>query len=145
MFILYIEYIDFVNIELYNLINGGDILNTMIYNLKKLRKELGLSQKEFGDKLKLTSASISKLENGERNITERHIYQICEVFNVNEDWLRNGNGEIFKNINDIELAAMMGKTFSSNDEFLKKVFLTFAELTDDEREVVQKIINKLSK
>lgn len=120
-------------------------MNTMIYNLKKLRKELGLSQKEFGNKLKLTSASISKLENGERNITERHIYQICEVFNVNEDWLRNGNGKIFKNIDDIELAAMMGKTFSSNDEFLKKVFLTFAELTDDEREVVQKIINKLSK
>ncbi|EGT4846889.1 TPA: helix-turn-helix transcriptional regulator [Clostridioides difficile] len=131
--------------ELYNLIIGGDDLNTMICNLKKLRKELGLSQKEFGDKLKLTSASISKLENGERNITERHISQICEVFNVNEDWLRNGNGEMFKNIDDIELAAMMGKTFSSNDEFLKKVFLTFAELTDDEREVIQKVIDKLSK
>lgn len=114
-------------------------------NLKELRVKLGLSQKEFAEKLLVSDATISRLEKGERKLTDRFIFQICEVFNVNEDWLRNGNGEMFKNIDDVELAAMMGKTFSSNDEFLKKVFLTFAELTDDEREVIQKVIDKLSK
>ncbi|TQW60947.1 XRE family transcriptional regulator, partial [Clostridioides difficile] len=121
---------------------GGVNMNE---NLKELRIKLGLSQKEFAEKLLVSDATISRLEKGERKLTDRFIFQICEVFNVNEDWLRNGNGEMFKNIDDIELAAMMGKTFSSNDEFLKKVFLTFAELTDDEREVIQKVIDKLSK
>ncbi|MDB2926978.1 XRE family transcriptional regulator, partial [Clostridioides difficile] len=51
-------------------------------NLKELRIKLGLSQKEFAEKLLVSDATISRLEKGERKLTDRFIFQICEVFNV---------------------------------------------------------------
>lgn len=113
-------------------------------NLKLLRDDLGLSQKEFANKLKVSDTTISKLENGERNITDRMLIQICDTFNVRSEWLRTGKGNIYRTINDLNIANMMGKVFADNDDFLKKVFLTFSSLNNEERAVIQKVINALS-
>lgn len=113
-------------------------------NLKLLRDSLGLSQKEFASKLNVSDTTISKLEKGERNITDRMFTQICDTFNVNPNWLRNGEGTIHKVIDDLSIAQMMGKVFAEDDEFLKKVFLTFSNLSSEERAVIQKVINALS-
>lgn len=69
-------------------------MNTRI---KELRKFLHLTQKEFGLKIGLRS-SISEYENGNTPITERTILAICSQLNVNENWLRYGQGEMFNNI-----------------------------------------------
>ena len=45
--------------------------------LNLLRKTLKISQEEFGKRLGVTGASISRLEKGERNITEQMIKSIC--------------------------------------------------------------------
>lgn len=66
-------------------------MNTRI---KELRNFLGLTQKEFGQKLGFKS-SISEIENGTAPIVERTIVSIVSVFNVNEKWLRTGEGEMF--------------------------------------------------
>ena len=66
-------------------------MNTRI---KELRKYLNLTQKEFGNIIGLRS-SISEIENGTAPITERTIISICSKFNVNEKWLRFGNGDMF--------------------------------------------------
>lgn len=121
---------------------GGDNLKE---NIKTLREHLGLSQKAFADRLMLTPPTISRIEKGDRKINDRLIVQICNEFNVNEEWLRSGEGEMFKGSDDFELASMMGKMFSGDDNFLKNVFLTFARLNDSEREVVKKIIKELNK
>ncbi|WP_107926546.1 helix-turn-helix domain-containing protein [Lysinibacillus parviboronicapiens] len=63
--------------------------------LLKLRNELKLNQAEFGEKIGLSKASISALESGSRNITDRHIMLLSSEFNVNENWLRSGEGEMF--------------------------------------------------
>ena len=65
--------------------------------VKELRKVLNLSQKEFADKLQITQAGLSKIEVGGSILTERNIKTICEKFNINEDWLRNGIEPIFNN------------------------------------------------
>lgn len=69
-------------------------MNTRI---KELRNTLNLSQKEFGNAIGLKS-SISEIENKKAPITERTIIAICNIFNVNEEWLRSGKGEMFINI-----------------------------------------------
>ena len=69
-------------------------MNTRI---KELRNYLKLTQKEFGLKIGLKS-SISEIENGNAPITERTIIAICQIFNVNEKWLRLGEGEMFNTI-----------------------------------------------
>lgn len=68
-------------------------MNTRI---KELRKKLNLSQREFGSQIGLRS-SISEIENNQAPITERTIIAICLKYNVNEEWLRTGNGEMFVN------------------------------------------------
>lgn len=63
--------------------------------LKLLRKDLNLSQKEFGSKIFLSQDHISSLENGRRVLTDRSIKDICSEFDVNEEWLRTGMGETY--------------------------------------------------
>lgn len=71
-------------------------MNTRI---KKLRNSLNLSQKEFGAKIGLKPTSMCDIENGRCNINQRVIISICAKFNVNEEWLKYGKGEMF-NLND---------------------------------------------
>ena len=61
-----------------------------------LRKKLDLTQEEFGKKVNLTDSMISILESGKKTPQEGTIRLICLTFNVNEAWLREGIGEMFK-------------------------------------------------
>ena len=67
-------------------------MNTRI---KQLRENLGLSQQHFGKIINIAPSTISSLETGHRQLTERNITIICDTFNVNPEWLRTGEGEMF--------------------------------------------------
>lgn len=62
--------------------------------VKELRLKLGLTQEEFGEKIGLSKSGVSNIENGTRNVSERHIKLISKTFGVSEVWIRNGMGEI---------------------------------------------------
>lgn len=64
--------------------------------VRELRKILDLTLEKFGKKLGVGKTAISNIENETRNLTEQMLLSICREFNVNEDWLRTGEGEIFK-------------------------------------------------
>lgn len=66
--------------------------------IKELRKILKLTQSEFGSKIGLKPTSLCDIEQNRCNVTERVIIAICSKFNVNENWLRNGEGEMFNTI-----------------------------------------------
>ena len=70
-------------------------MNTRIIELRKI---LNLSQTEFAKEISLKQGSISDMERGNAPITERTIIAICSKFNVNEEWLRYGTGEMFNTI-----------------------------------------------
>ena len=113
--------------------------------LALLREELGLNQSEFARKLNVTSAAISKIEKGKGNLTERMMNDISREFMVNKEWLLSGTGDMFVDASmDEDIAGLMGKVLADDDEFMKRVFLTFAKLTDSERAVIMKVINNLS-
>lgn len=63
--------------------------------IKLVRKELNLTQESFGKRLGVRKTAISKIENGENNLTKQMLRLICSEFNVNEDWLQTGVGEMF--------------------------------------------------
>ena len=63
--------------------------------LRKLRKALDLTQAEFAERIGSVQNTITGYESGKRNPSNPVISSICKEFNVNEDWLRNGNGEMF--------------------------------------------------
>ena len=62
--------------------------------IRELRKITGMTMEQFGGKLGVTKSTISNIENGNRNATEHMIKFICREFNVNEEWLRYGTGDM---------------------------------------------------
>lgn len=64
--------------------------------LKQLRKTLGITQQEFADKIGIKRNSYANYETGRNTPIDAIILSICREFDVNEDWLRDGSGEMFK-------------------------------------------------
>lgn len=64
--------------------------------VRELRSSLNLTLEKFGEKLGVGKTAISKIEHQERNLTEQMSLSICREFNVNEQWLRTGEGEMFR-------------------------------------------------
>lgn len=70
--------------------------------LKILRQKLGLTQKEFGEKIGKSWITINRWEAGDRPIPEPILYQIAHTFSVSYEWLKTGQGEIFEKKPSIE-------------------------------------------
>lgn len=116
----------------------------MNQRLRELRKTLKLSQEEFGKTLGVSNTAISKLENGENNITEQMIKSICREFNVSYIWLTKGFGEMFESP-DMETTALFDRIMAGENETAKAVFRAFAKLDENDWKVIEKIINEIKK
>lgn len=90
-------------------------MNTRI---KKLRKALDLTQQVFAEKIGLKQNSIALIESGKRNISDQAVLSICREFNVNEEWLRTGSGEMFKAAPSSVLDALAEEYSLSNAAYI---------------------------
>lgn len=109
--------------------------------LNLLRKTLNISQEEFGKRLGVTGASISRLEKGERNITEQMIKSICREFNVDYIWLTTGEGEMFVDSDD-DIMESIDRIMSGENEFHKDLFKAFTRLDENELSALETAIDK---
>lgn len=78
--------------------------------LKTIRQVLGLTQTEFGAQIGSTQNAITGYETGRRAPSKAAINNICKTFRVNETWLRTGEGEMFLNNPEDELAERLNLT-----------------------------------
>ena len=114
--------------------------------IKKLRRELDLTQQEFADKIGISRGNIGAYEVGKNAPSDAVISLICTKFNVNENWLRHGNGEMFAEL-DMEdhLMAWDGKVLGGQDSKFKKRFVTMLMgLSDSEWEFLEKKAKELA-
>ena len=74
--------------------------------IQQIRNELRLSQAELGEKIGLTRSGVSNLENGKRKVSNKHIKLLCSELNINESWLRTGDGNMFKDESGHSLDAL---------------------------------------
>ena len=63
--------------------------------IRELRKILNLTMEKFGGRLGVGKTAISKIEKGDNSLTDQMFKSICREFNVNEEWLRSGYGDMF--------------------------------------------------
>lgn len=70
------------------------------------RKTLGLTLEEFGKRIGLKKNSVSQIENDHNELTVANAVSICREFNVREEWLRDGTGEMFEPAASDELDAL---------------------------------------
>ncbi|MFR4978469.1 MAG: helix-turn-helix domain-containing protein [Butyricicoccus sp.] len=102
--------------------------------LKYLREKLGLTTRAFGSAINMSGGSITNMEKGTRNITERTIRDICREYNVNPDWIINGTDPIFTDMfNDLNI-----------DDEIKQLSQQYSLLNDDDRDLVKRMINSLA-
>lgn len=113
--------------------------------IKTLRKELGLSQDVFAEKLGLTKNYISLVENGNRNLSEQSIKVLCSTLHVNEEWLRTGTGTMFKSrTKEQEIGAFVSEMMAlKDDNFQKKFVSALTRLTVKDWENLAEIAKKL--
>lgn len=97
-------------------------MNTRI---KFLREEAGLSTRAFASKIGVSSSSISKLESGENNPSERTIRLICTEFSVRRDWLLNGEEPM--RLPPDEDDEIVDAVLAGEDEFIKAVIRGIAK------------------
>lgn len=118
--------------------------------IKALREKLGLSMDKFGNRIGVTRSAISKMESGAvAKISEQAIISICREFNVNEEWLRTGSGEMFnKRSTDEELAYIVGNAIPTASEYVKNTFIALGKLSEEfskeDWEVVKKFVDALA-
>ena len=110
--------------------------------IKELRKALNLNQTEFGEKIGAKQATVAGWEVGRREPSPLVIGSICREFNVNENWLRTGQGEMFVEISeDEQLADFFGKIQTSDEsDSIKMLMKTVAKLDDEGLQKVRDFI-----
>lgn len=117
----------------------------IIYLRKKILK---MNQEEFAKKIGLKRSSLANIEAGYVNLTDRNIELICTTYNINENWLRIGEGDPFNKLSEQEeLAAWMGSIMHpENDGGTKqRIIRILSQLEDDEWEAIGKIAERIAK
>ena len=104
----------------------------------KIRKDSKLNQEDFGLRLNLTKNYISLIETGNRIPSDRTISDICREFNVNEDWLKNGTGDMYKE-KDGSFSELLVELEDSDDDFIKSLITVYMGLYEDSKSALRKI------
>ena len=98
---------------------------TINQRIKILRKSLNLTQKEFAQKIYVSTSFQTLLELGQKKVLDRHIKLIVSAFGVSEAWLRTGEGEMFeKDITPDYKIAETVEIFKQLDPFLQDFILS---------------------
>lgn len=114
--------------------------------IRELRETLKKSQDEFAKELELSRNYISLVENGQRNLSSQSIKLLCSIHNVNEEWLRTGNGEMFQPItkND-EISKLFGEVLKDNEgDFRRRLINALAKLDDAGWEMLENLIDSIN-
>lgn len=92
--------------------------------MKQLRKTLGLTQQDFADRLGIKRGAIANYEIGRNEPIDAVVSLICREFDINEDWLRTGEGEMFLTLDrDDQIARWAGTVLRDEGDTFKKRFV----------------------
>ena len=117
----------------------------MNIRIAEVRKAVNLTQEKFAAQLGLSRNFLWMIEKGDRVPSDRTIADICREFNVNENWLRTGVGEMF-NPQDEKLAAFIGSLVADDSEpFKRRMVELLADLTPEEWKLLERMAERLTK
>lgn len=112
--------------------------------IKKLRKTLDLTQQEFADKIGVKRNTVGQWEIGRNSITDQVVFSICREFDVSEEWLRTGEGEMFERMTDQQkLLKYTGMLLKDKDSAIvnaiQSFIVTYEQLDDTSKATLEKI------
>lgn len=103
---------------------------------KELRKACKKNQTDFGKILGLSVSGVSDIEVGRRSVTDKHLIMLSnwDEYNVNIDWLRTGNGEMFLPNETDTLEAIRQEYHLTDQQF--KFVSNFLRLPENEKDII---------
>lgn len=115
--------------------------------VKELRKQVNLTQQAFADRLNLKRNTVGSYEVNVVEPSDRTISDICREFNVNETWLRTGEGEMFNQITRSEkiTAFLTDITKDEEDGFKRQFVEVLADLEPEDWKFLERFAKKLQK
>ena len=93
--------------------------NELNQRILEVRNVLGLNQKEFAQRIKVSRSYTGVLEATDREVNDRIIELICVNCSVNEKWLRDGSGKMFREKPNPRLDKVV-RNFEKLDEYLQE-------------------------
>lgn len=110
--------------------------------VREVRKSLGLTLEKFGEKIGMKKNSVSQIENGKNNVTDANVKAICREFNISEEWLRTGSGNMRIPVEDEAAAAVSDLVEKSNPlyDVIKGIMVAYQKLDGPSREVIDQFI-----
>lgn len=112
--------------------------------IRAIRKNAGLTQAEFAERIGVKANTVTSYETGLRVPSDAVIVSICREFNISESWLRTGEGEMMEKADpDTELAKILGQIAGSNDELIKAIIKSYWLLDDKDKAAIRKLVDGL--
>lgn len=111
--------------------------------IKTLRKKLNLIQQDFAKKIGVQRVTISWMEKEGNTITRQNVKIICDAFNVNEHWLRTGEGDMFKPVDEPNILDRLQRELNLNNAEME-IIKTFIELSPEQRRMGIQFIKDFS-
>lgn len=108
--------------------------------IKDVRNSLGLTLEKFGEKLGVTKTAISRLEKGERSLTEQMTKSICREFSVDYMWLTTGEGEMFVESDD-DFFERIDRIMAGENESRKNMIKTLLYASDADIEAFDRLVD----
>ena len=105
-----------------------------------MRNSLGLTLEKFGEKLGVTKTAISRLEKGERSLTEQMTKSICREFSVDYMWLTTGEGEMFVETDD-DFFERIDRIMAGENETRKNMIKMLLYASDDDIEAFDRLVD----
>lgn len=119
-------------------------MNELNSRIKQVRKALGMSQDEFGNGIGLGRGAITNIELNKTNPKPLVVQLICKTYNVNEMWLRTGEGEMFvQRTRSQEIVDFMGELVQTDNEFKRRFVAALARLDEKDWALIEKMADKL--
>ena len=114
--------------------------------LKELREKLMLTQQEFADAVKVKRNTVATYEMGRSIPSDAAVALICKQFEVNENWLRTGEGEMFvKKSKDEQIGDLIGEVLKTDeDSFKRRLVSALSKLDESEWGVLEKLIDSIA-
>lgn len=115
--------------------------------LKKLRKTLDLTQQAFADRIGMKQNTIAQYEMGRTIPSDAIIFSICREFNVNENWLRTGEGDMFTEMSrDEQIEEFIGNLLQGEeDSFKRRLISGLAALNENGWKVLEDFLDSIQK
>ena len=118
-------------------------MKDMVDRVIKIREESGDSQEKFASRLGLSRNFINQFENRKKNISDRTISDICKEFNISEEWLRYGTGEMKRQV-EHKLSSYVSEIVTGDDDFIKDLIEVYMELDQTSKNALKEIAKRMA-